>query len=793
MSQPLFPKPLIMPGQHSTAEPHAALIASPCWSPGPVPQIFRFRSRTEPMDWRRMSVLDVDRVAREMDVSALQEFISAVTFCDVAGERCPHCRGPTDGALLKVLRMSQLSTEYLLHCQGCLSTQVSTLEEQLQGALSQAQHAADERAQLEKELQEVKLENRRRKKMLATQQLLLQASANNYHKCQFCEKSFVNYSYLQSHVQRRHPEITEAERQKKRQVEQMEDGIEELKEKLRLTQSYLAAEREADARRRQQEAVEQQRREEAEREMVERWKQEERRKFHQEIEELQQLFLQKFKDMANKSSSIEAKLQELESRETSMPNLRSEDDHNEEQRWIREKELKHKMAQKKNEWRTKLAEMQNRHQQEKEQLRSENARLQKALFVEQSSSSSLSALKQQVTSLSSQLTQKDRLINTQDRKIKKLSARSLSEPPIHISQNVLDAAEEDDDDDDDDDNEEEEEERLEDLMEAQRKVLESLRENPDFVKEFRPIMEEVLEKRLEKMGLRKGTKGISKQTLKSLSSGLSAQRAQGSSRLAHLQDLRENLVLELNRRVRQNRGKKNGGKSVGNTLAQRPAHSHRNTLTQLKKQHGSLSMDRTPKPRLSSSTHSPQQTPIPAPRCKASPRAHTPQAHHTKSSTPPFSSEEDVSAEDSAYITSSRGKPSPSTQLKPPTDPREPGTELDWSDSEASSEPEGLLARQAAATHGSVVQTLTRSLERQLNDPKVKPTGGTRVLPPAPKPSLRPSIIKQQAVSIEESDLELSSIEELFLAPTPLHRSSDTGGTSGTSVWSTATSRGRGW
>uniref|UniRef100_A0A4W4E5I5 C2H2-type domain-containing protein n=1 Tax=Electrophorus electricus TaxID=8005 RepID=A0A4W4E5I5_ELEEL len=721
-----------MPGQHSTAEPHAALIASPCWSPGPVPQIFRFRSRTEPMDWRRMSVLDVDRVAREMDVSALQEFISAVTFCDVAGERCPHCRGPTDGALLKVLRMSQLSTEYLLHCQGCLSTQVSTLEEQLQGALSQAQHAADERAQLEKELQEVKLENRRRKKMLATQQLLLQASANNYHKCQFCEKSFVNYSYLQSHVQRRHPEITEAERQKKRQVEQMEDGIEELKEKLRLTQSYLAAEREADARRRQQEAVEQQRREEAEREMVERWKQEERRKFHQEIEELQQLFLQKFKDMANKSSSIEAVSVLKHYKNVSLfkgvcPGSLTL--------------YNTSYAFQKNEWRTKLAEMQNRHQQEKEQvkrLRSENARLQKALFVEQSSSSSLSALKQQVTSLSSQLTQKDRLINTQDRKV------LMCAPPAG----------------------------LEDLMEAQRKVLESLRENPDFVKEFRPIMEEVLEKRLEKMGLRKGTKGISKQTLKSLSSGLSAQRAQGSSRLAHLQDLRENLVLELNRRVRQNRGKKNGGKSVGNTL----------------KQHGSLSMDRTPKPRLSSSTHSPQQTPIPAPRCKASPRAHTPQAHHTKSSTPPFSSEEDVSAEDSAYITSSRGKPSPSTQLKPPTDPREPGTELDWSDSEASSEPEGCLP-----FSGSVVQTLTRSLERQLNDPKVKPTGGTRVLPPAPKPSLRPSIIKQQAVSIEESDLELSSIEELFLAPTPLHRSSDTGGTSGTSVWSTATSRGRGW
>lgn len=42
-----------------------------------------------------------------------------------------------------------------------------------------------------------------------------------------------------------------SERQKKIQVEQMKDGLEELKEKLRLTQSRLDAEREADACRRQ--------------------------------------------------------------------------------------------------------------------------------------------------------------------------------------------------------------------------------------------------------------------------------------------------------------------------------------------------------------------------------------------------------------------------------------------------------------------------------------------------------------------------------------------------------------
>lgn len=43
-----------------------------------------------------------------------------------------------------------------------------------------------------------------------------------------------------------------SERQKKRKVEEMEDGIEELKEKLRLTEMQLQAERETERLKRQQ-------------------------------------------------------------------------------------------------------------------------------------------------------------------------------------------------------------------------------------------------------------------------------------------------------------------------------------------------------------------------------------------------------------------------------------------------------------------------------------------------------------------------------------------------------------
>ena len=43
-----------------------------------------------------------------------------------------------------------------------------------------------------------------------------------------------------------------SERQKKRQVEQVEEGMQELRERLELAQKRLEAEREADALRRQQ-------------------------------------------------------------------------------------------------------------------------------------------------------------------------------------------------------------------------------------------------------------------------------------------------------------------------------------------------------------------------------------------------------------------------------------------------------------------------------------------------------------------------------------------------------------
>lgn len=143
---------------------------------------FKFQPRRESVDWRRISALDVDRVAWELDVATLQENIASVTFCNLDGEVCSRCRQPVDPALLKVVRLAQLSIEYLLHCQDCLSTSVVQLEARLQASLGQQEHGRQELGRQADELKGVREESRRRRKMINTlQQLLLQTGAQSYH------------------------------------------------------------------------------------------------------------------------------------------------------------------------------------------------------------------------------------------------------------------------------------------------------------------------------------------------------------------------------------------------------------------------------------------------------------------------------------------------------------------------------------------------------------------------------------------------------------------------------------
>uniref|UniRef100_A0A8C9ETK8 C2H2-type domain-containing protein n=1 Tax=Pavo cristatus TaxID=9049 RepID=A0A8C9ETK8_PAVCR len=212
------------------------------------PNTFCFQPRRIAVDRHRLSAVDVEQVAREGDVAMLQDHISNITFCNMNGERCPHCGQPADPVLLTVLRLAQLSIEYLLHCQQRLADSLAVHARHLQDARAQLAHAKGLASEQAARLQGEKEESRRWKKLVATQ-ILLQARPSGYCKCHLCDKAFMSNALLQAHMQRRHLDEGFAETKK---VERMEMEVEELKAKLREMQQQLATGREAEKLRREE-------------------------------------------------------------------------------------------------------------------------------------------------------------------------------------------------------------------------------------------------------------------------------------------------------------------------------------------------------------------------------------------------------------------------------------------------------------------------------------------------------------------------------------------------------------
>uniref|UniRef100_A0ABI7Y4I2 C2H2-type domain-containing protein n=1 Tax=Felis catus TaxID=9685 RepID=A0ABI7Y4I2_FELCA len=211
----------------------------------PLP-FFQFRPRLESVDWRRLSAIDVDKVAGAVDVLTLQENIMNITFCKLEDEKCPHCQSGVDPVLLKLIRLAQLTIEYLLHSQEFLTSQLHHLEERLRLSLADGEQS---RKLLTKQAGEIKLlkeECKRRKKIISTQQLMIETKAS-YYQCHFCDKAFMNQAFLQSHIQRRHPEDSHLEYKKKAQTDKLQSEIDMLKEQLQLTKSQLEAAQHAHA------------------------------------------------------------------------------------------------------------------------------------------------------------------------------------------------------------------------------------------------------------------------------------------------------------------------------------------------------------------------------------------------------------------------------------------------------------------------------------------------------------------------------------------------------------------
>ncbi|XP_060690958.1 cilium assembly protein DZIP1L [Hemiscyllium ocellatum] len=769
---------------------------------------FKFRSRHEGVDWRRFSAIDVDRVARELDVATLQENIMSVTFCNLDSERCQWCQNAVDPVLLKVFKLAQLNTEYLLHSQELFTSSIQALEEQLQTLTEELEKSKQEMVKQAEELKAVKEESRRRKKMITTLQLLVQAGANNYHKCQFCDKAFLNYSFLQGHVERRHPEITEAERKKKHRTEQIEDEIRELRERLQISQSQLRLEREADSLRRGQELEDSRRREEDVKKEFENWKEEERKKFFQEMERLRQELLAEFQDIAEKNQSIEAKLQEIQ---VAAPSLSAVTAYQTEDHATELRNWKERYEKLKNDSKKKVKDFESQHLAEKEEMKAENERLRATLSADQKTTAEY--FQKQISSLNAKVKEQSTIIWSQEDQIRKLSSRPVQDAPardvLHVTHltplghdlamSLSSSASESHD------LESEEADDLESSLDRKQQLLNTLRQNPKFIKQFRPILEETLEEKLESMGLKKGSKGIPAQTLKSLSVTVGKQRESKARHFGEFASLRKRFAKVVVEKVREKQ-RSEGYSSPPPRSVRRQTGPAQKTATKNKgRQAVALKPSRVVDPKLSQT-----EVPKPAPRHQAaSPiRPAAPSA-----STPPFSSDEDDSVVDSAYVTSVGVKDGTQVRVVQSNPLPRPSAlsddDDDWSDTDISTEllsPVGG-ASVARTPPGNMVQSLAKSLERQLSSPVKKPTGGVQLIPTAQAaartpPDNRTVVKKLQLSDNDESDLDISSIEEVseeFVAKAAISKpvaaprqSAEPSISQGTSAWSSSTSRGAG-
>ncbi|XP_048454357.1 cilium assembly protein DZIP1 [Rhincodon typus] len=396
--------------------------------------LFKFKTRHETVNWRRISAIDVDRVAHELDFVTLQENIMNITFCNMDTEKCPYCQNPLDPTLLKLFRLAQLTIEYLLHSQEYLTANLQMYEEKLQASEFGKEQIKKELCNLSDEMKSQKEECKRRKQIISSQQMMIQPGANNYYKCQYCDKTFMNSFYMQSHIQRRHPNNTDvgdiSEKQKKNESDKIQDEIDQLKKQLQHIQSQLETEKQLYFKTHSQELEKRRMEENETTKSFERWKEEEKKKLNSEMEKMKEMLAEEFREMTEKNAALERELLQIKSTsmqlKSSLGALKNEHEHNiqeESRRYQQEvKDLKNILEKRENKWTSEINSLFERHDHEKQKLQLEIESLMSSITKYQKANSCY--YKKKMKELDQKLHDQHQLITHQKEELKTCSVKS---------------------------------------------------------------------------------------------------------------------------------------------------------------------------------------------------------------------------------------------------------------------------------------------------------------------------------------------------------------------------------
>ncbi|XP_049709394.1 cilium assembly protein DZIP1 isoform X2 [Elephas maximus indicus] len=569
--------PLVPTMAAAGAEGAAAMArAPPSAASGPLP-FFQFRPRLESVDWRRLSAIDVDKVAGAVDVLTLQENIMNITFCKLEDEKCPHCQSGVDPVLLKLIRLAQLTIEYLLHSQEFLTAQLRSLEERLRLSLADGEQGRRLVARQAGEIKLLKEECRRRKKMISTQQLMMEAKAS-YFQCHFCDKAFMNQAFLQSHIQRRHPEDSHLEYKKKAQTDKLQGEIDMLKEQLQLTKSQLEAAQHAHAVRLTKEYEMQKSKEEEFVKLFDRWKEEEKEKLVDEMEKVKEMFMKEFKELTSKNSALEYQLSEIQKSNMQIKsNIGTLKDAHEfkEDRPPCPQDFQNVMQlldSQESKWTARVQALHQEHKKEKGRLLSHIEKLRTSMIDDLNASNVF--YKKRIEELGQRLQEQNELIITQRQQIKEFTSKplnSVSEPkgnplawqsfeskptapavPTNapapqtldakssltiaheqaFSSHILEPIEELSE-------EEKGRENEQKLNNNKIHLRKALKNNPSLTKEIRTILEQSLVEKLETLGINADLRGIPSDHLTRVLRSVELARHEREREMPNIQQIRE--------------------------------------------------------------------------------------------------------------------------------------------------------------------------------------------------------------------------------------------------------------
>ncbi|NWV70923.1 DZIP1 protein, partial [Malurus elegans] len=753
----------------------------PAAGPGAGPAAFpafQFRARHENPDWRRLSTVDVERVSREGDVAALQVHLEHVTFCNAERECCPHCQGPADPLLLKLLRLAQLNTEYLLHSQEYLSAQLGSLEEALRETQAQRDQLGKEVAQRLQEIQGLKEECRRRKKMISTQQMMMEARAN-YHQCPFCEKAFMTYAYLQGHIHRRHPGETEIDQKNKGKIEKLQDEIEKLKEQLQLTKSQLELEQQANLARLSKECEQQKSKEEEILQSFHKWKDEEREQLADQIEKVKDMFMKELKELYSRNSTLENQLVELQksnvqqksnlgtlkdSHEFTDEKLYRPQDHPNVVRFLDKQEKK---------WTSLLQALRSDHESEKSLLLSQIETIKSSAKEDLNKNSIF--YKKKIDELEQRLQEQNDLVVSQKMQIKELSTKSvpnikthdvstfverLQEPKpsppattheqaplVHMLEPIEELSEE-----------EKETERCDHKLGRSNHLINALKSDPSLTKELRVVLEQALEEKLESLGVKAGVRGISSDRLNKILRALGYARECKQKQEPSIHGIRENLKRQVSFRVEEKSSP--SSRSVSSLHLPGEEKHKFNPLGM-----SSFATPQKPARWPPSAFHPPGQRPV-IPDYTSTPKRILGSGVSRKTpslSTPPFSSEEEADEEDvkqpytTPEILQKQSKPSSSIVhafQKPSSKSNVDG--MEGNETEETGTP-------AKTSKGTIIQKLSKKVGESLSNHgnKNKPAGGINVAQAFIK---KEEVKEPKLTEADEDDWDISSVEEDILS-----------------------------